>query len=324
MKIVITGASGYIGSRLCLYLAGKGHEITAVCSSKIPQKEGWTDLISNFITGDIREETTLKSIANVHAEAIIHLISLDHHDSEKAPNVVSEVNVQPTWNLLNVCLDEYPVKKFIYFSTIHVYGKNQGGLVLENQKVSPFNAYGLTHALSEEICNYYHRKTDTDCFNIRLSNSYGEPVFYNAKCWDLIVNDLSKSAYLEKKIVLKGDGEAIRDFIHFSDICEGVLSLIDKEMTIENENIFHFSSSKSIRMLDVAIEVKDVYRKKYGMDIPIFINSTEEWILEKTKPKTNNSISNSLAKKHSIEFVKELKEGIENIFTYLETKPWQK
>ena len=155
MKIVITGASGYIGSRLCLYLAGKGHEITAVCSSKIPQKEGWTDLISNFITGDIREETTLKSIANVHAEAIIHLISLDHHDSEKAPNVVSEVNVQPTWNLLNVCLDEYPVKKFIYFSTIHVYGKNQGGLVLENQKVSPFNAYGLTHALSEEICNYY-------------------------------------------------------------------------------------------------------------------------------------------------------------------------
>jgi hypothetical protein len=60
------------------------------------------------------------------------------------------------------------------------------------------------------------------------------------------------------------------------------------------------------------------------MDIPIFINSTEEWISEKTKPKTNNSISNSLAKKHSIEFVKELKEGIENIFTYLETEPWKK
>ena len=324
MKIVVTGASGYIGSRLCLYLAGKGHEITAVCSSRIPQKEGWTELISNFIVGDIREEITLKNIANVHAEVIIHLISLDHHDSEKAPNLVSEINIQPTWNLLNVCLDEYPVKKFIYFSTIHVYGKNQGGLVLENQKVSPSSAYGLTHALSEEICNYYHRKTGTDCYNIRLSNSYGEPVFYNAKCWDLIVNDLSKSAYLEKKIVLKGDGKAIRDFIHFSDICEGVSSLIDKEIVIENENIFHFSSSKSIRMLDVAIEVKDVYSKKYGMDIPIFINSTEEWISEKSNPKTNNSISNILAKKYSIGFVKELNEGIENIFTYLEKNPWQK
>lgn len=324
MKIVVTGASGYIGSRLCLYLAEKGHEITAVCSSKTPQKVGWTELISQFIIGDIREESTLKSIASVHAEAIIHLISLDHHDSEKAPNLVSEVNVQPTWNLLNLCLAEYPVKKFIYFSTIHVYGKNQKGLVFENQKVTPFNAYGLTHALSEEICNYYHRKTATDCINIRLSNSYGEPVFHNAKCWSLIVNDLSKSAFLDKKIVLKGDGKATRDFIHFSDICKGVASLIESESTIGDENTFHFSSSQSIRMLDVAIEVKEVYKKKYGIEIPIFINSTQEWTPDKIIQKTSNSILNSLAKRYSIEFVKELKEGIENIFTYLETEPWQK
>ena len=323
MKIVITGASGYIGSRLCLYLAGKGHEITAVCSSKIPLKEGWTDLISNFIIGDIREEVTLKSITNVHAEAIIHLISLDHQDSEKAPNLVSEVNMQPTWNILESCTAK-GLSKFIYFSTIHVYGKNQGDIVYENQKVSPFNAYGLTHALSEEVCNYYHRKTDTDCINIRLSNSYGEPVFYNAKCWDLIVNDLTKSAYLGKKIVLKGDGNAIRDFIHFSDICKGVLSLIEEENTIGDENTLHFSSSQSISMLDVAIEVKEVYKKKYGVEIPIFINSTEEWFSKKSKQKMNNSISNSLAKKHSIDFVKELRKGIKQIFTYLESEPWQK
>jgi UDP-glucose 4-epimerase len=221
-------------------------------------------------------------------------------------------------------LSEHPVKKFIYFSTIHVYGKTQKDLVLENQKVTPFNAYGLTHALSEEICNYYHRKTDTDCLNIRLSNSYGEPVFYNAKCWDLIVNDLSKSAYLDKKIVLKGDGKAVRDFIHFSDVCEGVASLIEGERNIGDENTFQFSSSKSIRMLDVAIKVKEVYRKKYHVEIPIFINSTQEWVSEKAIHMGNNSISNSLAKKYSIEFVKDLKEGIENIFTYLETEPWQK
>lgn len=324
MKIVITGASGYIGSRLCLFLAGKGHDITAVCSSEIPKKKGWTDLISNFIIGDIREEITLKSIANVHAEAIIHLISLDHHDSEKKPNFVSKVNVQPTWNLLNLCLDVSPVKKFIYFSTIHVYGKSQGGLVLENQKVSPFNAYGLTHALSEEICNYYNRKTDTDCVNIRLSNSYGEPVFYNAKCWDLIVNDLSRSAFLDKKIVLKGDGKAIRDFIHFSDICKGVESLIEDESIIGDENIFHFSSSKSTSMLDVAIEVKKVYYQMYGVEIPIYINSVQKWISEKTIQNTNNSISNNLSKKHNIEFVKELKDGIKDVFTYLEMQPWKK
>jgi UDP-glucose 4-epimerase len=317
MKIVVTGASGYIGSRLCLHLAGKGHEITAVCHSKIAQKEGWTELIGNFIIGDIREIKIINLIADVNADAIIHLVSLDHHASEKEPDLVLDVNVKPIWNLLEAHADKN-LRKFIYFSTIHVYGKNQGGLVLENQKVSPFNAYGLTHALSEEICNYYHIKTDTDCLNVRLSNSYGEPVFYNAKCWDLIVNDLTKSAYLDEKIVLKGDGEAIRDFIHFTDICEGVESLIDEETTIGNENTFHFSSSKSLTMLDVAIEVKDIYREKYGTEIPIFINSIEEWVSEKRTQIGNNSISNSLAKKHSIEFAKDIKEGIKDIFTYLE------
>ena len=54
------------------------------------------------------------------------------------------------------------LKKFIYFSTIHVYGKNQNGFVSENQTITPFNAYALTHALSEEICNYYNRKTETN------------------------------------------------------------------------------------------------------------------------------------------------------------------
>lgn len=323
MKVAITGASGYIGSRLCLFLSDNGHDITAVCSSKIPQKKGWTEKVQQFIVGDIRDEIIIEKISNSKVDVIIHLVSLDHHDSEKKPSYVSDINVQPTWNLLNAC-SKKGLKKFIYFSTIHVYGKNQNGFVHENKTVTPFNAYGLTHALSEEICNYYHRKTDTDCLNIRLSNSYGEPVFYNAKCWGLIVNDLSRSAFLDKKIVLNGDGKAIRDFIHFSDICKGIESLIESESIFENENIFHFSSSKSISMLDVAIEVKKVYYQMYGVEIPIYINSVEKCISEQTTQKTNNSISNNLAKKCNIEFVKKLKDGIKDIFTYLEIKPWKK
>jgi len=324
MKIIVIGAAGYIGSRLSLFLSEKGYDIIAVCRNIPAFQNEWKNKIKEFIFGNINDDEIINKISSLKADIIINLVSLDHNQSEIDPKISMNINVQPTWNLLNLCLSEHPVKKFIYFSTIHVYGKNQGGLVLENQKVTPLNAYGLTHALSEEICNYYHRKTDTDCLNIRLSNSYGEPVFYNAKCWDLIVNDLSKSAYLDKKIVLKGDGKAIRDFIHFSDICEGVASLIEGKINIGDENTFQFSSSKSIKMIDLAIKVKEVYRKRYDVEIPIFINSTEEWVSEKSIHMENNYISNSLAKKHSIEFVKDLKEGIENIFSYLETEPWHK
>ena len=317
MKVLITGATGYIGARLSLFLAEKGFEIIAVCSKKIPSKKEWGAKISQFIVGDIRNQNTINEISRVQADVIIHLISLDHHDSEKDPNFVSEVNVQPTWNLLHQSLSQSSLKKFIYFSTIHVYGKYQGGLVCENQEKTPFNAYGLTHGLSEEICNYYHRKSEIDCINIRLSNSYGEPVFYDAMCWDLIVNDLARSVFLDKKIVLKGNGTPIRDFIHYSDICNGVYNLISQNTPME-VNTLHFSSSKSISMLDVALEVQTVYKDVYGEKIPIYINSNEEWLGEKASSKNENSISNQLAKKYNLSFNKELSEGIRELFSYLE------
>ena len=317
MKIVITGASGYIGSRLCLFLSEKGHDITAVCSSKIPQQKGWTEKVKQFIVGDIRDEVIIENISKLKADVIIHLVSLDHHDSEKKPSFVSEINVQPTWNLLDACTAK-GLKKFIYFSTIHVYGKNQNGFVFENQTITPFNAYALTHALSEEICNYYNRKTETECINIRLSNSYGEPVFLDAKCWSLIINDLTRSAFENKKIILNGDGSPIRDFIHYSDICNAIDSLVKNN--IKNENTFHLSSSNSITMLDVAIKVKEVFFEIYGEEIPVFINKNErvtEFITNKNSTKVN-SISNTLIGKHSIKIDKNLKDGIHDLFTYLQ------
>ena len=315
MKIVITEASGYIGSRLCLVLANNGQQIIANCFSKVPQKKGWTEKISEFIIGDIRNEKIIEQISELKADIIIHLVSLDHHDSEKSPVLVSEINVLPTWNLLNSC-SKNGLKKFIYFSTIHVYGKNQNGQIIEDQSVSPFSAYGLTHALSEEICNYYHRKKQTECINIRLSNSFGEPVFSDAKCWNLIVNELTRSAFLNKKIVLKGDGSPIRDFIHYSDICKTINSLIENKLN--KENTFHLSSSKSRTMLDVAIEVRNVYYNIYGEEIPIYINSNEK--LDDFRISNNNSqlISNKLIKVYSGNKYKNFTEGINDLFNYLE------
>tara|TARA_B110000908_G_C10079385_1_gene368859 strand:- start:98 stop:841 length:744 start_codon:yes stop_codon:yes gene_type:complete len=244
-------------------------------------------------------------------------VSLDHHDSEKKPSFVSEINVQPTWNLLDACTAK-GLKKFIYFSTIHVYGKNQNGFVSEKQAITPFNAYALTHALSEEICNYYNRKTETECINIRLSNSYGEPVFLDAKCWSLIINDLTRSAFENKKIILNGDGSPVRDFIHYSDICNAIDSLVKNN--IKNANTFHLSSSNSITMLDVAMKVKEVYFEVYGEEIPVFINKNErvtEFITNKNSTKVN-SISNTLIGKHSIKIDKNLKDGIHDLFKYLQ------
>ena len=77
-------------------------------------------------------------------------------------------------------------------------------------------------------------------------------------------------------------------------------------------------------MLDVAVIVQNVYLQMYGDDIPIYINSTEIWSdddnLMAKNSANNNAITNSVGKKLRIEFNKELKDGIKDIFNYLEAK----
>jgi UDP-glucose 4-epimerase len=317
MKIVITGGSGYIGTRLSLFLSKQGHEVITVCATKIPQKKGWTDIIHQFIVGDIRNIETINKISEVNADVIIHLVSLDHHDSEKAPNYVSEINVQSTWNLLETCTKN-GLKKFIYFSTIHVYGKNQKGLIKENQHPTPFNTYGLTHYLSEEICNTYNRKTNTNCINLRLSNSYGEPVFKEAKCWDLVINNLCLSAKNQEKIILKGDGSPIRDFIHYESICDSVEQILQIEKN-SNQNTFHISSGNSYSMLELAFKVQEIFNKRYGKLINVYINNVELVTNQKPPSPHIDKISND--KISSIIDFKEflLEKGIDGIFNYLDS-----
>lgn len=318
MKVVITGGKGYIGARLSLFLGAEGHEVTVVCFREIEEQKGWSDLIYKTIVGDIRDQETIKEISNINADVVIHLISLDHHNSEKDPNYVCEVNIQPTWQLLNACTSK-GLSKFIYFSTIHVYGKTQNGYIKERHP-GPFNAYALTHYLCEEICNYYNRKTDTDCINIRLSNSYGEPVFADANCWNLVVNDLARSAFNDKKIVLRSDGTQIRDFIHYSDICEGINKLLLSDQKIVN-NTMELRSLQTTTTLDLAAKVREVYQKRYNKELPIYINNCELWMGKNKDINYSQIMTNPLVRSQSIEIKKKLWNGIEDLFIYLEGVP---
>ena len=95
----------------------------------------------------------------------------------------------PTWNLL-YRLAGNGLKKFIYFSTVQVYGKLTSNYINESNICEPNNIYGLTHKICETICNYYNDNTDTQCINIRLANSFGKPMFLENRCWDLVIKTL--------------------------------------------------------------------------------------------------------------------------------------
>ena len=317
-KVLITGACGYLGARLSKYLAEKHYAVTAFDSFDPSGYSQWISLMEEVIVGDIRDETTVSNLTEKQFDVAIHLISLDHHKTENDPNFVSSINVMPTWNLLDK-LTKNGLKKFIYFSTIHVYGNLPKEIITEDQIPEPINAYGLTHLLSETICNYFNVKTETKCINIRLSNSYGSPVFSENNCWWLVINDLCKTAFKQSKIKLLSDGSPQRDFIHSSDVCSAIKILVNTDKKDLKKKSYHISSRDTLTIWELAKAVKKIYKKRYNYDIPILLpTGISSKVAAESSDKIKYIVDNSRLKALGFTPKTNLEIGLNDVFDYLE------
>ena len=316
MKILVLGAAGYLGSRICQNLSKKGYQIIACVRSKNTINEEWLNLMYKIIVGDIRRPDTIQAVLDSNVDIIINLISLNDKLSKSNPILVSSINVMPTWDLL-FRLSKTNLKKFIYFSTIHVYGKNKNIPLCETENVKPQNMYGLTHLLAENICNFFKNRTEIDCINIRLSNSYGPPIIDNINCWNLVLNDLCRSAYFENRINIKSDGKALRDFIHGDD----VVAALEKIILFNErcENTYNLCSGFSNSILDLAFLVKNIFSIKYKKNINIYC--LNEQITKKNNQKRKESLySNQRIRDLGFREKISLSDGISGVFDYFDQK----
>ena len=270
--------------------------------------------MEEVLFGDIRDEKIIIQLKKKQFDIVIHLVSLDHHKSEENPNFVSSINVMPTWNLLNE-LTKNNLSKFLYFSTFHVYGLTKKKIISEELALNPLNAYGLTHVLSEKICNYFNQKTKTKCINVRLSNAFGSPVFIENNCWTLVINDLCKTAFLKEKIKLFSDGSPQRDFIHTSDICKSIEYLIESNKNLD-ENIFNLAFGKTYTILELAKIVQKVFESRYKKKIKIELQ--KNLVQSKNKNKSRFSIDVTRIKRTGFKVNKSIEQGVQEVFNYLE------
>jgi len=314
-KVLITGANGYIGARLVNHLRENSFEVYGQCLH--PSAASWLNQMKEVIVGDIRDESIQDKLCELGVDSVIHLISLDHHKSEDNPSFVTSVNVAPTWSLLKK-FSETGLKTFVYFSTIKVYGVLPAINITEDFVCKPDNAYALTHLMSEEVVNYFNRNTSINAINIRLSNSYGTPIFRDNNCWWLVINDMCKTAFLEKRVVVKSNGSPQRDFIHLQDVCKIVEKLLTSEKSDKLDNTFHLSSSKTLTILELAHVVKNVYFEMFEEDIPILMSDGSDISsLEKYMSINRYTIDNSKLKQLGFLPVVNLNHGIKELFAYL-------
>ena len=317
-KVLIAGASGYIGAKLSLELSKKGVHVSALCRTEPIQNDQWSNKIKKIIVGDITDNRTLDKIKEENYDTIINLISIDHNKSKKNPQLVSSINTLPNWLFLDH-FSKKNLKSFIYLSTIHVYGENKSDIIFEDDIPSPSSYYALSHYLSENVCNYFNKNSPIRCYNIRLSNCFGGPLLNN-KCWTLVLNNFCRSIYEKKIIDIRSDGSPLRDCIYIDNVIHGIEILMNQKRK-HIKNTFNLASGKYFSIVELAFLVQKIYSRKFKNKSNIILNQEKiSEIPKKIKSLNKNKISIKKIQKAGYREIVALEQGINKLFSYLELR----
>ena len=270
MKILLTGATGYIGSYLTEYLSKEtSHEIIPLCR-KLPEYFKRREDKFEVVECDVTNLDDLKEKVLEEIDCIIHLAAFNNVWCSQKPEQALIVNGIGTRNMLEIAKNR-KCKLFIYFSTLQVYGKELQGNITVDSPVKCFDDYAFTHYVAEEYCRLFSSRYDLNVSVVRPSNVFGCPIHPKINRWTLVPTSLCLSAYKKNRIILNSSGKQNRDFVSLSFISKCISYLI-KEHNI-GFNIYNLASGRLFSIIEIAKMVKLCSKSLLNKDIKLICKS---------------------------------------------------
>ena len=241
MRVVITGAAGFIGSRLSEVLVDQAERLhyddivlfdALTYSGRLENLEVVRqDSRVTFIKGSITDELVVDEVLN-GAHAVLHLAAESHVDrSITGARLFYETNVMGTQQLLESAR-RAGVERFVHVSTDEVYGSIDEGAWREDHVLEPNSPYSSSKAGSDLAALAYQRTYGLNVMVTRCSNNYG-PRQFPEKLIPLFVTNLFDGV----KVPLYGDGLNVRDWLFVDDHCRGILRVLEEGRAGEIYNI---------------------------------------------------------------------------------------
>ncbi|MDX2275104.1 MAG: SDR family oxidoreductase [Hyphomonadaceae bacterium] len=249
MRVLLTGADGYIGAVLGRYLIERGMDVVGLDTGYY--RQGWLYPLGGprpmMLTKDIREIVTadLKGF-----DAVAHLAELSNDPlGQQDPGLTKEINYGGTVRLANAAR-EAGVKRFVYTSSCSVYGVGSPDQILdETSPVNPQTAYAECKAMVEETLIPMAGDDFAPCF-LRNATAYGASP---RQRFDIVLNDLCGLAWTTKEIKLLSDGTPWRPLVHVLDICKAAhMSLLQPHDQIKGQVFNVGSTDQNYRVIEIA------------------------------------------------------------------------
>jgi len=187
LKILVTGANGFVGRKLCSALVSKNHQVRAVVRSYLNS----VDDVELFVLPELMTSANLSSILN-NIDVVIHLAARVHVMDDKAENSLDEfleVNLHGTSWLANEAARN-GVKRFVFVSTVKVNGESTyDSPFCENDTPNPQDEYALSKHRAELALHEISKATGLEVVIVRPPLVYGPDVKANFALLLKIINN---------------------------------------------------------------------------------------------------------------------------------------
>lgn len=220
--ILITGGAGFIGSNLCEYFLGKGHQVTCLDNFATGHRHNITAFLNhpNFrlIEGDIRNlETCHEAVKNI--DFVLHQAALGSVPrSINDPITSNEVNVSGFLNMLVACRDA-GVKRFIYAASSSTYGDSESLPKVEDKIGKPLSPYAITKYVNELYAEIFSKTYGLETIGLRYFNVYGRRQDPNG-AYAAVIPKFVMQLMSHESPVVNGDGNYSRDFTYIDNVIQ--------------------------------------------------------------------------------------------------------
>lgn len=264
MKILITGADGFIGSHLAEALVRQGHEVRAFVLYNSFNSWGWLDkcapdVVGRFevFAGDIRDPhgvmTAMKDCDTVMHFAALIAIPYSHH----SPDTYVDTNVKGTLNIVQAAR-ELGVRKVVHTSTSEVYGTAMFVPITEEHPLQGQSPYSATKIGADQIAMLFYNAFDTPVSIARPFNTCGPRQSARA----IIPTVITQIANGKRKIKL-GALQPTRDFNFVMDTVRDFISIAEFDKSVGE--VINIDSNFEISMGDTVQLIAEVM----GVEIEI-------------------------------------------------------
>lgn len=222
MRILYSGADGYIGAVLGPKLLARGHQATGIDTGLY--RRGWL-----FDDGRTRPMVISKDVRQLSQseltglDAVVHLAELSNDPlGENDPEITMEINYRGSVEFARKC-KAAGVARFVYASSCSIYGAAGAEVRSETSMVDPQTAYARCKVLVERELSMMADSRFTPVF-LRNATAFGASP---RQRFDLVLNNLAGFAFTTGKIRVMSDGTPCRPLVHVDDICQAILCALD-------------------------------------------------------------------------------------------------